>query len=57
MTEKKVIGRPRVGTADDPIVTLTATVRQSDIDYLATVNRNISKAVRQLIKERKEQRP
>lgn len=56
MIEKKV-GRPRVGTEDDPIVTLTVTVRQSDIEYLATVNRNLSKAVRQLIKERKEQRP
>lgn len=55
MTEpKKVVGRPRVGTESDPIVTLTVTVRRSDIDYLETVNRNISKAVRQLIKERKE---
>lgn len=48
---KKPIGRPRIGTEDDPIVTLTATVRQSDLDYLATVNRNLSKAVRQIIKE------
>lgn len=55
MTEPKRVGRPRVGTDDDPIVTLTVTVRKSDADYLISVNRNISKAVRQFIKERKEQ--
>lgn len=53
MTEKKV-GRPRVGTADDPLVSITVTVRQSDLDHLEAINRNISKAVRQLVKERKE---
>lgn len=53
MTEKKV-GRPRVGTDNDPLIKLAVTVRKSDADYLTTVNRNISKAVRQLINERKE---
>jgi hypothetical protein len=54
MTEPKKLGRPRVGTDDDPLVTTSVTIRKSDLDYLTSINRNISKAVRQIVKERKE---
>ena len=50
----KPIGRPRVGTADNPVVQLTITVTQADAAYLASISRNLSKAVRQIIKERNE---
>lgn len=53
-TEPKKVGRPAIGTPDDPLVTLTASVRQSDIDYLATIDRNLSKSIRQLIDQHRK---
>lgn len=53
-TGKRIVsGRPRIGQSKT--VGVSITVLPDDLDYLLTVNPQISKAIRQLIKERKEQ--
>lgn len=51
-----VRGAPSI-VAGQHTIAKCITLTVEDLDYLTTINPNLSKSVRQLIKERKEQRP
>lgn len=51
---KPLTGRPRLSTCGKAI-RKPITILPEDLAYLLAINPNVSKAVRQIIKERKEQ--